>query len=373
MNFLQILILGLVQGAAELLPVSSSAHVIVAEKLMGLDPSSPEMTFLLVMLHTGTMFAVIVYFWNSWLSHYFSDAAHLGEAVKNLLVATAITGVLGLALKLVIEKVFMHGQAKAEVEELFSNLPLIGGALLAAGLLIIYSGSSEEKNPGISGIDITKSLLIGAVQGFCLPFRGFSRSGGTISAGLLLGIERRQIEEFSFALAVLLTPFVAGLELWRLVKAHPEITHGPALVKLLEPGLIGMICSFIAGYIALKLLSRLLEGGHWKYFGYYCLVAAVVVFSLAYEDKAVAASTPMSSTDRPIVTMTDSGPTPVQAESAPLKEAQLPMLNSTNPATWMPASTPANADTTIPASPTNAPPLTNAESAPISPGTAAPQ
>jgi len=68
MNFLQILILGLVQGAAELLPVSSSAHVIVAEKLMGLDPSSPEMTFLLVMLHTGTMFAVIVYFWNSWLS-----------------------------------------------------------------------------------------------------------------------------------------------------------------------------------------------------------------------------------------------------------------------------------------------------------------
>ena len=70
MNFLQILILGLVQGAAELLPVSSSAHVIVAEKLMGLDPSSPEMTFLLVMLHTGTMFAVIVYFWNSWLDHY---------------------------------------------------------------------------------------------------------------------------------------------------------------------------------------------------------------------------------------------------------------------------------------------------------------
>lgn len=65
-NFLQILILGLVQGAAELLPVSSSAHVIVAEKLLGLNPSTPEMTFLLVMLHTGTMFAVIVYFWASW-------------------------------------------------------------------------------------------------------------------------------------------------------------------------------------------------------------------------------------------------------------------------------------------------------------------
>ena len=65
-NLLQILFLGLVQGAAELLPVSSSAHVIVAEKLMGLDPASPAMTFLLVMLHTGTMVAVIAYFWKAW-------------------------------------------------------------------------------------------------------------------------------------------------------------------------------------------------------------------------------------------------------------------------------------------------------------------
>ena len=67
LNLIQILILAAIQGAAELLPVSSSAHVIVAEKLMGLNPSSPEMTFLLVMLHTGTMFAVLVYFWKRWL------------------------------------------------------------------------------------------------------------------------------------------------------------------------------------------------------------------------------------------------------------------------------------------------------------------
>ena len=282
MNFLQILILGLVQGAAELLPVSSSAHVIVAEKLMGIDPSSPEATFLLVMLHTGTMFAVIVYFWNSWLDHYFSDAAHLANAFKNILGATVVTGVIGFGLKVVIEKVFMHGQAKAEVEELFSYLPLIGGALLAAGLLILFSGTTEERRPGNSGIDLIGALIIGAVQGLCLPFRGFSRSGGTISAGLLLGIERRQIEEFSFALAVVLTPVVVGMELLRLIKAHPEITHGQELVKLMTPGLLGMACSFVAGYLALKLLSRLLETGRWKYFGIYCIVAALAVFGLAY-------------------------------------------------------------------------------------------
>ena len=112
MNFLQILILGLVEGAAELLPVSSSAHVIVAE-LMGCDPSSPEMTFLLVMLHTGTMFAVIVYFWNSWLAHYCSDAVRLGETVKNILAASVVTLIVGLILKWVIEKIVLHGHAKA--------------------------------------------------------------------------------------------------------------------------------------------------------------------------------------------------------------------------------------------------------------------
>src|SRR5579871_4077305 len=275
MNFIQILILGLVQGAAELLPVSSSAHVIVAEKLMGLDPSSPEMTFLLVMLHTGTMFAVIVYFWNAWLADYFSEAQRLENAVKNIAVATVVTLVIGLALQWIITKIFLHGGPKAEVETLFAQLPLIGAALFAAGLLILVAGFFEDSRPGSKELDLPSSLIVGLVQGFCLPFRGFSRSGGTISAGLLLGVKKRTIEEFSFALAVVLTPLVVGRELWRLIKAHPEVVHGAQLLKVLEPGLAGMVCSFIAGYLALKLLSSLLESGRWKYFGYYCLVASI--------------------------------------------------------------------------------------------------
>ena len=74
MSLLKILVLAIVQGLAELLPVSSSAHVVAAEKLMGLDPSSPAMTLVLVMLHTGTMFAVIAYFWNQWKQTYFASA-----------------------------------------------------------------------------------------------------------------------------------------------------------------------------------------------------------------------------------------------------------------------------------------------------------
>src|SRR5207253_10100057 len=103
MSLIQILVLAVVQGVAELLPVSSSAHVIVAEKLMGLDPSTPEMTFLLIMLHTGTMFAVLAYFWPRWRELLWTttgDAANgprrlSWRFMRNVTVATACTGVLG--------------------------------------------------------------------------------------------------------------------------------------------------------------------------------------------------------------------------------------------------------------------------------------
>ena len=146
LNYFQILILALIQGACELLPVSSSAHVIAAEKLMKLDPASPEMTMLLVMLHTGTMFAVIVYFWKGWRRDCFASAAQLQWFAIQIVLATICTGVVGYGLKEVIEKIFMRGLPHAEVEELFANLPLIAGALAAVGLLIIYAGWREE-NP----------------------------------------------------------------------------------------------------------------------------------------------------------------------------------------------------------------------------------
>ena len=276
LSYFQILILALIQGAAELLPVSSSAHVIAAEKLMGLDPSSPEMTMLLVMLHTGTMFAVIVYFWKGWMRDYFASAAQFQWFAIQVVLATICTGIVGLGLKVLIEKVFMRGTPHAEIENLFSNLPLIAGALAAVGLLIIYAGLREDKSPRHSEIQPQHSFWIGLVQGICLPFRGFSRSGATISTGLILGLPKQKLEEFSFALAVVLTPLVIGQEAHRLVKAH-ALSGQDSVAHLFVPGLVGMVLSFVAGLLALKWLSRWLEGGRWKFFGFYCLLAAAGV------------------------------------------------------------------------------------------------
>jgi undecaprenyl-diphosphatase len=280
-NLLQIIVLGLIQGAAELLPVSSSAHVIVAEKLMGKDPTSPEATFLLVMLHTGTMLAVLIYFWKSWKENYFSDSGRFWPVAKMAILATVITGVIGFGLKKLIEHRILGTDAKpGQVEELFGSLPLIASALAAAGILIVAAGLKGRESRERIEIGPTAAVWMGAVQGLALPFRGFSRSGSTISAALLLGEGRRPAEEFSFALAVILTPPVIVQELLRLKKMHATETAPHHLLHLVMPGLFGLAASFVAGLFALRLLSRWLEQGKWQYFGYYCLIAAAAVFAL---------------------------------------------------------------------------------------------
>ena len=170
---IKVFILAIVQGFCELLPVSSSAHVIIAEKLMGLDPTAPSMTFLLVMLHTGTMFAVIVYFWNTWRSRYFSSAQAFWPFARSLCLATLCTGIVGFGLMVLIEHVILRGTAKAELEQLFGNTTLIAVALAAVGAMIILSGLRAAAVAQRQSIGQGDAVWIGMVQGLCLPFRGF--------------------------------------------------------------------------------------------------------------------------------------------------------------------------------------------------------
>jgi undecaprenyl-diphosphatase len=297
MPILQVIVLAIVQGLAELLPVSSSAHVVVAEKLMGLDPSSPQMTLLLVMLHTGTMFAVIVYFWKQWRESYFASMDSFKRVAIRVIWATLLTGVVGEALKKLIEKTAFHGAPKAEIEQLFGRLDLIAPALACAGLLILIAGLRERRGKVAeaaepvsltrrttgSSVTMKQAGWIGFVQGLALPFRGFSRSGSTISTGMLTGATKERAERFSFALAVVLTPFVVAQESMRLLKATHEATAAGAPIDLhgtIVSSLLGAVFAFLAGLVALRWLSSWLEHGRWYLFGIYCLVASAVVFGL---------------------------------------------------------------------------------------------
>jgi undecaprenyl-diphosphatase len=295
MSIFHVILLAIVQGLAELLPVSSSAHVVVAEKLLGLDPSSPQLTLLLVMLHTGTMFAVIVYFWNQWKKAYFSTSDAFKRFAIRLIWATILTGVVGEVIKKIIEMTLFKGAPKAEIELLFGRLDLIAPALAAAGLLILYAGLLEKRR--MTPLSSSSSLLgrtegsvtmrqagwMGIIQGLALPFRGFSRSGSTISTGMLTGAPKERAERFSFAMAVVLTPPVVGLEVLRLLSASHEAAAAGTPIDLhasLITSLLGMVFSFLAGLVALRWLSSWLEQGRWYLFGIYCLFASAVVFYL---------------------------------------------------------------------------------------------
>lgn len=283
MSLWHVIVLAIVQGFAELLPVSSSAHVIVAAELMHENMSLPDNALLLVLLHTGTMFAVIVYFWRRWLNEFLSSWVEFYRFAKLIFVSSLLSGLVFVPINKVVEHVLSRPGHRADIEALFHKLNWIAPALAIVGALILYAGLREARRPepanGTSprGVSWVEAVVMGILQGFAIPFRGFSRSGATISGGLLTGGDRGQVESYSFAMAVAITPLAIAWELRRVYRTAHTAGLAPHWGAVLTPGVLGMVFSFLAGLLALKWLSRWLESGKWYIFGIYCLLAACVV------------------------------------------------------------------------------------------------
>ncbi|HKS81509.1 MAG TPA: undecaprenyl-diphosphate phosphatase [Candidatus Acidoferrales bacterium] len=283
MSLWHVIVLAIVQGFAELLPVSSSAHVIVAAELMHENMSLPDNALLLVLLHTGTMFAVIVYFWRRWLNEFLSSWVEFYRFAKLIFVSSLLSGLVFVPINKVVEHVLSRPGHRADIEALFHKLNWIAPALAIVGALILYAGLREARRPepanGTSprGVSWLEAVVMGILQGFAIPFRGFSRSGATISGGLLTGGDRGQVESYSFAMAVAITPLAIAWELRRVYRTAHTAGLAPHWGAVLTPGVLGMVFSFLAGLLALKWLSRWLESGKWYIFGIYCLLAACVV------------------------------------------------------------------------------------------------
>jgi len=286
MRWIYVIILAAVQGLAELLPISSSAHVIVTAELLHENMSTPANALLLVMLHTGTMFAVIVYFWRQWVDTFFSSWAAFYRFARMIFVASFLSGVVGVPLILLVERILSHGNHHVPIEALFHKLNWIAPALAAAGILILWAGLREARKPdtqpatGRREVTWLQAMIMGILQGVAIPFRGFSRSGSTISGALLADGDRMPVESFSFAMVVAITPLAIAREFYRLVRADAHAGIHLNLAAALAPSLLGMACAFLSGLLALKWLSRWLEQGRWYLFGIYCLAASAVVMLL---------------------------------------------------------------------------------------------
>jgi undecaprenyl-diphosphatase len=188
----------------------------------------------------------------------------------------------------VIEKTVFRDRPGAAIEDLSSNLYLMAANLAVAGALIVVAGircgsrdTAASAESSTIPISPSSAVIVGAVQGLSLPFRGLSRSGATISAGMLLGVPQRAAEEFSFALAVVITPPIIAREYHRFYASRAAAPGTVHVATLVTPGLTGMAFSFLAGLLALKWLSGWLEKGRWHYFGFYCFAAAAGVCILA--------------------------------------------------------------------------------------------
>ena len=244
MSWFQALILGLLQGLTEFLPVSSSGHLVIAQSLFHL--STPPVVFD-ILLHLATALAIIVVLWKQLISL-------KPKTIGYILLATIPAGIVGVALN-------------SSIETLFSSVKLVSLALLfTSGLLFLSQKYFNKANN--STITWKNSLIIGLFQAVAI-IPGVSRSGSTISAGIFSRLKPKTAFTFSFLLAL---PAIFGAAILQL-KDLKTFSFGTV-------DLIGFLAAFFSGLLALKLLRGFVSRGKFTPFSWYCLALGIIFFFL---------------------------------------------------------------------------------------------
>lgn len=271
MNFIQAILMGIVQGLSEFLPISSSAHLVFTSnfyKVMKNIPivqSSNEEVFFDIMVHLGTLIAVLIFFrkdvakilkamWHALRTKDWSDKeAKLGLFI---VAGTVITVALALPINEIAEK-------------LVYKPTIVGILLFITGFTLLYSEYKSKKiETKTDSVDLKTSILIGLAQGLAaLP--GFSRSGWTIATGLFCGLDRVTAARYSFLLSI---PIILGASMvYPLVK----IDVAEAINYNWTAILVGTIVSGITGYLCIKYFMKFISKFSLAIFGYYCIIAGI--------------------------------------------------------------------------------------------------
>lgn len=281
----QAVVLAIVQGLGEFIPISSSGHLIIIRRLLGWNELSAanELSFD-VALHFGTLLSVLIYFRRTWLQ--IVRAAFGGKVVRfsesgssdvnltaeeqkeerMLLWFLAVATIPGA----IAGKLLEHSAEEYFREHIF----LIAGALIAVALLMWLGEKAGSLQKPLTGISFIDALLVGIAQAFAL-IPGVSRSGSTITAGLFCGLTREAAVRFSFLLS---TPLIAGAALLKAHELHKEgLPH-----EMQVPMLVGIIVSGLVGYAAIAWLIRYLQSNSLKIFIVYRILAGVAVIALAF-------------------------------------------------------------------------------------------
>lgn len=259
MDWIEALVLGLVQGLTEYLPVSSSGHLAIGSALFGIDAES-NLTFTIA-VHVATVLSTLVILWKE-ISWIFKGlfAGRMNEETRyfiNIIVSMIPVGIVGVFFKDYVEEIFGSG------------LAIVGSMLLVTALLLTFSYYAKPRQK--QSISTRDAFIIGLSQAVAvLP--GLSRSGTTIATGLLLGNSKENLAQFSFIMVI---PPILGealLDVVKMIKGGAEAVTGDISAASL---IVGFIAAFVSGCLACKWMINIVKRGKLVYFAIYCAIAGI--------------------------------------------------------------------------------------------------
>lgn len=266
MSIIEAIILGLIQGITEFLPVSSSGHLVVAHRLMGVETGGLAFD---VALHIGTLLALILFFYKDIL-----------QLLKGLLQKTEHSRTAWLLAMATIPAVVSGVLLESAAESSFRSLKLVGLSLIAVALLMIWAEKLYAKQyqmaANMQKISIRQALLMGIAQAIAIV-PGVSRSGSTITAGLFGGVDRVAATRFSFLLAMPIT-FGAIVK----VATEPAVTEYIVRDKALFAA--GIVTALFSGLFAIRFLIRFLSKHSLTTFAYYRIALGIIILAIAFSN-----------------------------------------------------------------------------------------
>lgn len=257
------IIIGIVQGLTEFLPVSSSGHIVIAQELLGLQFDPEENLIFAIVLHLATALSTIVIFrkdilriFRGILQFKWNDETKYSWYIFLSMIPAALVGVF----------------LKDILEHFFSNLLLVGIMLLITAALLFFANRSKNTSKAIS---TKESIVIGIAQAFAALLPGLSRSGSTISTSILLGIDKAAAARFSFLMVL---PLILGASAKMVLDMNSESAATGSSIGIDTLSLVlGFIAAFVSGLVACKWMINVVKQAKLTYFAVYCFIVGVLV------------------------------------------------------------------------------------------------
>jgi undecaprenyl-diphosphatase len=277
LSFFEALILGIVQGLTEFLPISSTGHLTLAGKFMGLISNDQQWTAFIAIIQLGTLVAILIYFWKDIINiliaffneNIFNRKKYSGQQLNSklgwlIIIGTIPVVVIGLGFKDIIEGAFTK------------NLFVISISLIVLAIILAIAEKTAKFKKEMKDITILDSLLIGLAQAVAL-IPGSSRSGTTITGGLFMGLNRETAARFSFLLSI---PAIFASGMLQLYQEIGNISSGDEIVNLI----VATVASAISGYFAIDFLLKFLRKNSTFVFIYYRIGLGLIILGLLYSN-----------------------------------------------------------------------------------------